>query len=113
MQFSLKCTYEKCLKFNNTPKYCFFKTDFNNLILELRNVDWNLLFEYCTTADEMLSMFYCYYLRKLIPRFVPLSKPRNHKYGEWFPNNLINFLCEKYEVRLKLIKLNENPLDAL
>ena len=112
LQFSLKCTYEKCLKFNNTPKYCFFKADFNNLILELKNVDWSLLFKSCTTADEMLSIFY-YHLRKLIARFVPLSKPRNHKYPVWFSNNLINLLREKYKVRLKVIKFNENPLDVL
>ena len=56
LQFSLQGTYEKCLQFNNAPKYCFFNTGFNKFILELKNVDCNLLFD--TTADEMVSIFF-------------------------------------------------------
>lgn len=110
--FSLSLNAANSLSYNYNARYCFHKADYDKIISDLNAIPWEDELESCSDIDEMVSIFYRY-LRNIIQKHVPKSKPKSKKYPIWFSRNLVSLLKEKLKYRNKLRKFNKNPLDLL
>lgn len=99
---------EICLmRSSKTPKFNFFRANYNSINLELEKSNWGELLGGCC-VDEAVHRFYNI-IQAIVNKFVPKPKPNSQSFPKWFSRELIQMIHEKEHYH-RMMKKSNNPV---
>ena len=105
--FSVSVQYDRdcgCIQLKPYHKYCYRNVDYNKIMQEIENIQWNELFSN-KIAEAAVSVFY-EKIQSIIETHVPKKRIKASSYPAWFTPELINLFNKKKRAWIKMKKYN-------